>query len=228
MAYFLSYFTISGYPLDNVNYDEYNRGSQEDNSVSSLTVFLIIGGIIVTMCKCAMCIYCCSGRSGREDNVRRRSAYTRVLSHDEPQRGQERVSARRPSADRPQTLENNTETPAVQPPSVYTPKFKINPKKTINSGNHNTNNVDGTQQDHRVVPPPDVPLLDLASEGQSSNSAQTYQTQGVTGDVEQRNGEPQGSLAVPPSTNPVIPLVNTSENATEQNPPGFTMEPSLI
>ena len=182
--------------------------------------------MIFSMCKCALCIYCC--RCRRRDNVPRRTAYTRLLVDDELQREHERFSAHRPTADRPRPLQRNPKNPAVQPPSVFTPKFKINPKQTINSGNHNTNNVNGTQQDHRVVPPPDVPLLVLESEGQSSNSAQTYQTQGVTGDVEQRNGEPQGSLAVPPSTNPVIPLVNTSENATEQNPQGYTMEPSLI
>mgnify|MGYP002803517004 CR=1 FL=1 len=210
-----------GYPLDNVNYDEYNGGTREDSSVSGLTVFLIVGGIIISMCKCALCIYCCGSRTGRGDHVRRRTRYTRVLTHDEPRRGHERVSTSRP-------LQNDPGNPAVQPPSAYTPKFKINPKQTINPGNHNTNNVNDTQQDHRVIPPPDVPLLDLARESQGSNSSQTYPAQGVTGGVEQRNDVPQGSLPVPPTTNPVSPLANTSENSTEQNPQGYTMGPSLI
>jgi hypothetical protein len=83
----------------------------------------------------------------------------------------------------------------------------------IVENNRNTNNVDGVvEQGHRMPPQSAFPLQNLPS--QSTNSAQTYQTQGVAGNVEQTNAVPQVSFTVPPSINPASFSANTSQNAT--------------
>ena len=154
--------------------------------------------------------------------MRRRTTCVRVpiLEDDEVQREHERAervipTRQPPSAYRPRPFRDNPENSVLQPPPVYTPTSRINPKQTTNSAqsvrnNRNTNNVNGVQQDHRIAQPAAVSQRHSASTDQNTNSVHTYQTQGVTNNAKQTSAVLQGSFRVPPSTNPASCLSNTS------------------
>ena len=244
-------FEILEYPIENVNYDEYYEDS--DSSGSNLGTGAIVGIVIAAavlgiIIRFLLRYYYC--RRERVIVVHRRTTCVRVplLEDDEVQREQERaeqvIPARQPPAYHPRPFQDNRENPALEPAPAYTSTSRINPNQTsrINpnqttssaqsvGNNRNTNNVDGAHQDHRMVPPPEVSQRHSASSGQSTNSVQTYQTQGVTNNAKQTSGVPQGSLGVPqsslgvpqsslgvphgslgvpPSTNPASRLPNTS------------------
>ena len=173
----------------------------------SLPAIFAIVGVVVLVGKCTLVMYCCHIRS------RNIQVYSRVhvslREADELQHQQ--APTRVPPVYNPRAFQDDTNNPVMEPPSVYTPNFRINPIQSVEN-NRNTNNVDGVEQGHRMAPQSAFPLQNLPS--QSTNSAQTYQTQGVAGNVEQTNAVPQVSFTVPPSINPASFSANTSQNAT--------------
>ena len=123
--------------------------------------------------------------------VHRRTTCVRVpiLEDDEVQREQERaeqvIPARQPPAYHPRPFQDNPENPALEPAPAYTPTSRINPNQASSSAgsagnNHNTNNIDGAQQDYRMVPPPEVFQWHSASSGQRTNPFQTDQPSEMT------------------------------------------------